>query len=178
MQRMLKIVSFKDEILGKSTKTEPIVNPIMLKKVCVWYLSNKYLTSFIQQTEPTSKPTARGNRKGTYKEETESRYASYTPKSISINVLLTPGIITPADMKKPENNKYKKLKWLFPLEKSYFRSTNTSKSPKAKEKIKKNKLCIFNFELSFSLELAFFSNSGILPIISPIKIDLVWIGYA
>ena len=139
MQRMLKMASFKDEILGKSTKTEPSVNPIILKKVCVWKLSNNNLISFIQHIEPIISPIARGKRNGIYKEETESRYASYTPKSISINVLLTPGFITPADMKKPENNKYKKLKWLFPLEKLYFRSTYTKKRPIAKEKIKKNK---------------------------------------
>ena len=70
---MLKIASFKDEIFGKSTKTEPIVNPIILKNVCAWNLSNKYLTNFIQHIEPIMSPIARGNKKGIYKEETERR---------------------------------------------------------------------------------------------------------
>ena len=144
---MLNIASLIQEILGKSTKTEPNVNPIILKKVCVWNLSNSNLIIFIQHIEPIISPIAKGNKKGTYKEETERRYASYTPKSISINVLLTPGIITPADIKKPENSKYIKLKWLFPVEKLYFRSTYTNKRPITKEIIEKIKFCNLNFGL-------------------------------
>ena len=64
----------------------------------------------MQQIDPKIKPTANGNKKGMYIEEIDKMYASYTPRSIKINVLLTPGIITPADIKNPENIKYMKLK--------------------------------------------------------------------
>ena len=59
----------------------------------------------MQQIEPKAKPIANGNRNGIYREEIDKMYASYTPKSIKINVLLTPGIITPADIKNPEKIK-------------------------------------------------------------------------
>ena len=39
----------------------------------------------------------------------DERYASYTPSNIKINVLLTPGIIIPADIKKPAKMRKAKL---------------------------------------------------------------------
>ena len=62
-------------MFGKSTKIEPIVNPIILKKVCVWNLSNKTLSNFIQKIEPMIRPIAKGKRKGIYNEDTETIYA-------------------------------------------------------------------------------------------------------
>ena len=130
------MISFIEVTLGKSTKIEPIVNPIILKNVCVWNLSNNSLISFMQQIDPKIKPTANGNKKGIYKEEIDKMYASYTPRSIKINVLLTPGIITPADIKNPENIKYIKLKWFTLFWKLYLFSIYTRKIPIQNEIIK------------------------------------------
>ena len=47
IHNMLKIASFREYIVGKRTKTEPIVNPIILKRVCEWNLSNKNLIIFM-----------------------------------------------------------------------------------------------------------------------------------
>lgn len=41
--------------------------------------------------EPMHTPIPNGKRNGRYKLEIEARYASYTPISIKIKVLLTPG---------------------------------------------------------------------------------------
>ncbi len=57
----------------------------------------------MQNKEPTTNPIAIGISKERYNVATEVKYASYTPKSIKIKVLLTPGITTPADIKNPEN---------------------------------------------------------------------------
>lgn len=90
-------------------------------------------------------------------------------------MLLTPGIITPVDIKKPEITKYIKLNWLFSLEKLYFCSIYTSKIPVTNEKIK-NK--IFWILILVFKDLISLNNFGILPSISPIKRDFVCIGYA
>ena len=60
-------------------------------------------------THPRNKPTPRGKRNGMKIVDIASIYELYTPKSIKIKVLLTPGIITPADIKNPQITKNKKL---------------------------------------------------------------------
>lgn len=59
-------------------------------------------------------PIPRGRRKGMYRQETEERYASYTPINIKIRVLLTPGIMIPADIRNPAKTKNAKLNSEFP----------------------------------------------------------------
>lgn len=87
----------------------------------------------MQHIEPKIKPIANGNKKGIYTEEIDKMYASYTPRSIKIKVLLTPGIITPADIKNPENIKYMKLKCFTLFWKLYLFSIYTRKIPIQKE---------------------------------------------
>lgn len=113
----------------------------------------------MKKKEPMITPIPKGNKNGKYKLEIEARYASYTPINIKIKVLLTPGIMIPADIKKPAIIKNKKLKleadelWVIVF------SKNTHKRP-VRSEIKRY---IKNVALNFCLEQAFFKSEGIQP---------------
>ena len=59
---------------------------------------------------PIISPIPIGTKTGKYNKETEERYVEYTPISIKIIVLLTPGTITPIDIINPDIIRYIKLK--------------------------------------------------------------------
>ena len=59
--------------LGKSTKIEPIVNPIIEYKVWEWYFSNKNLVNFIKTKAPKTKPIAMGIKTEKLRFATEER---------------------------------------------------------------------------------------------------------
>ena len=71
----LKIKSCIEDIVGISTKIEPIVNPIILQKVWEWNLSSISFINFIQIIEPIRSPSIKGNKNGRYSEEIDKRYA-------------------------------------------------------------------------------------------------------
>ena len=86
-------------------------------------------------------------------------------------VLLTPGTTIPTDMAKPEIIKYRKLGLvLLEIERCFSRITEKSPIRNAK---KVNK-AYFNLNVCFLL-ISFISE-GIVLKISPIKIELVWMG--
>ena len=88
-------------------------------------------------------------------------------------MLLTPGIITPADIKKPENIKNKILISVALFEVEIFFSNITKKTPRARE----ISIYIIYLNLNLSLEgTASFIKEGMLPSIKPIKTNFICIG--
>ena len=74
--------------------------------------------------------------KGRYTQDTAPRYGSYIPKSIKINVLLTPGIITPADIINPEIIKNKKLYSVVEVVARFFSKITKNIPIKSENKVK------------------------------------------
>lgn len=114
---------------------------------------------------PSKRPKPIGKSTFIFKEEIADKYNEYLPKIISITVLLTPGIITPADIAKPVNTSSMN-DTVFASKEERFPENSILIKYKLKEKVNNKQIILINLKLCLPASLKIL---GILPKISPIK---------